>query len=135
MAGLMAQAKNLGLVNTTFGTENISDEELWNMYRRSKVFAYPSVYEGFGIPLIESLALGIPVVCADVPVFHEVSGGLAVFFDPYDVDDIAEKLKEALDNPTIPPKEKVHKHLEQFFWENIYKKFIQDLRVYATRTL
>ena len=135
MAELKALAERLGLVNTTFGTENISDEELWNMYRRSKVFAYPSTYEGFGIPLIESLALGIPVVCADVPVFHEVSGDFATFFDPYDVSDIAEKLKEALDNPVVPPKEKVQKHLKQFFWENIYKKFIEDLRAYAAHTL
>jgi len=135
MAELETQVKRLGLVNTTFGTENISDEELWNMYRRSRVFAYPSTYEGFGIPLIESLALGIPVVCSDIPVFHEVSGNLAVFFDPHDPDDIAEKLRRALSDPQIPSKEKVQKHLEQFFWENIYKKFIQDLRVYAARTL
>lgn len=134
MTELEAQAKRLGLTNTTFGTQSIPDEELWDMYRRSRVFAYPSTYEGFGIPLIESMALGIPVICADVPVFHEVSGEMATFFDPHSPSDIAEKLSGTLKNPIIPPKKKVQKHLEQFYWDNIYKKFAADLRDYATRT-
>lgn len=117
----------LGLTNTSITTENIPDEELWDLYRRSRIFAYPSVYEGFGIPLIEGLALDIPVVCTDMDVFHEVGSDFPLFFDSNNPSDIAEKIKTKLDDSSTPPPENIKKHLEQFFWENIYNKFVEDL--------
>ena len=119
-------AKSLGLTNTTFG-RIATDDELWNLYRQSRVSAFPSIYEGFGMPLVEGLALGIPTICSDIPVFHEVGGVLPTFFDPHNPEDIAEKLKDALENPRIPNADEVRKQTEQFFWENIYHKFIEDL--------
>jgi glycosyltransferase involved in cell wall biosynthesis len=130
---LIALKDELGLVNTSVTTENIPDSELWDLYRRSRVFAYPSVYEGFGIPLIEALALDIPVVCTDMDVFHEVGADFPLFFDPDNPADIAEKIKTTLENPTTPPPEKIKKHLEQFFWENIYQKFVSDLVLFTNR--
>jgi glycosyltransferase involved in cell wall biosynthesis len=124
---LVALKDELGLTNTSITTENIPDAELWNLYRRSRIFAYPSIYEGFGIPLIEALALDIPVVCTDMPVFHEVGADFPVFFDPNNPADIAEKIKRTLEDPSTPPTEVIRKHLEQFFWENIYRKFVDDL--------
>ncbi|MBP6924271.1 MAG: glycosyltransferase [Candidatus Pacebacteria bacterium] len=123
----------LGLTNTSITTENIPDSELWDLYRRSRVFAYPSVYEGFGIPLIEALALDIPVVCTDMNVFHEVGNTFASFFNPNDPADIAEKIKMALENPITPPAEKIRSHLEKFFWENIYNKFVEDLILFTEK--
>lgn len=125
---LVSLKEDLGLTNCTITTENIPDLELWQLYRRSRVFAYPSVYEGFGIPLIEALALDIPVVCTDMDVFHEVGDKFPLFFDPNNPTDIAEKIKSKLDNPTTPHSEEVRRHLEKFFWENIYTKFISDLK-------
>lgn len=120
-------AKSVGLTNTLF-TKIKDDNELWNTYRKSRVFAFPSIYEGFGIPLIEALALGVPVICSDVPVFHEVGDKFATYFDPYNPEDIAEKLKEQFSKPYLPPEKELRSHLEQFFWENIYKKFVEDLQ-------
>lgn len=130
---LVALKEELGLVNTSITTENIPDKELWELYRRSRVFAYPSVYEGFGIPLIEAMALDIPVVCTDMDVFHEVGGTFPVFFNPYDPVDIAEKIKAKLDNPTTPDPRAIKQHLEQFFWENIYTKFVSDLKEFSLK--
>ncbi len=130
LALLKEQAQKLGLENITF--TKINDErKVWEMYTKSKVFVSPSLYEGFGMPTIEALALGLPVVVSDIPVFHEVGGDLATYFDPLDPQDIAEKLKETLNNPIPPDYEKVKKHLEQFSWSNIYKKFIDDLLLYS----
>ena len=119
--------RELGLNNVEFG-KAVDDKTLWNLYRKSRVFAYPSTYEGFGIPTIEALALGVPAVISDVPVFHEVGGDLVTYFDPLDPKDIAEKIKVRLADGAVPPPEKVRAHLEQFFWENIYKKFVEDLQ-------
>ncbi len=122
--------KELGLTNVEFG-KSVDDKTLWNLYRKSRVFAYPSTYEGFGIPTIEALALGVPAVISDVPVFHEVGGDLVTYFDPLDPKDIAEKIKARLADGAVPPPEKVRAHLEQFFWENIYKTFVDDLQKFS----
>lgn len=127
-------AKTLGLVNTTFESVN-NDKLLWQYYRESKVFAYPSIYEGFGIPTIEALVLGIPVICSDIPVFHEVGGDLVTYFDPRDPDDIAEKLRTALKEQRTPSPERVKEHLQKFLWDNIYTKFRDDLQMFARKKL
>lgn len=126
-------SKELMLSHVTFQTLN-NDQELWKIYRQSRVFAYPSVYEGFGIPLIEALALGIPVVCADVPVFHEVGANLVDFFDPYSPEDIAEKIKTRLTDAKTPSYEKVRAHLLKFTWDEIYRVFVKDLNDFSART-
>ncbi|HVU79931.1 MAG TPA: glycosyltransferase family 1 protein [Candidatus Paceibacterota bacterium] len=122
---LEALCRELGLIHVTFSGGK-SDAELWQMYRRSRVFAYPSLYEGFGIPLIEALALEVPVAAADTQVFHEVGANLVSYFDPHDPDAIAACLKDLLDTPRVPAPEAVRAHLEKFFWENIYKKMVED---------
>jgi len=129
---LEALAKELGLTHTTFESVN-NDKLLWQYYRESKVFVYPSIYEGFGIPTIEALVLGIPVICSDIPVFHEVGGDLVTYFNPRDPHDIAEKLKAALATQTTPSPETVREHLQKFLWDNIFIKFEQDLRSFASR--
>lgn len=125
-AELEGLCKELGLANVTF-TGGKTDAELWEMYRKSRVFAFPSLYEGFGIPLIEAAALGVPAAVADVPVFHEVGGDLVTYFDGRDPEDIARVLREQLAKPFVPAPEAVRAQLEKFFWENIYKKMAEDL--------
>jgi glycosyltransferase involved in cell wall biosynthesis len=127
-------AKELGLTNTTFESVN-NDSLLWQYYRESEVFVYPSIYEGFGIPTIEALVLGIPVTCSDIPVFHEVGGDLVTYFNPRDPNDIAEKLERALQEQKVPSPQSVRDHLQKFVWDNIYTKFESDLRALAAKKL
>lgn len=121
-----ALAQSLGLKNATFGSIE-GDAALWDAYRESRLFVYPSIYEGFGIPLIEALALQTPVICSDTAVFHEVGDGFADYFDPKDPDDIADKIKSALSKERTHEYAKVRSYLEKFTWDNIYTKFVKDL--------
>ena len=62
--------------------EHVSDEELPDLYRGAAVFAYPSFFEGFGIPVLEAMASGTPVVASSHPSLDEASGDAAVRVDP-----------------------------------------------------
>ena len=62
----------------------VGDDELAVLYRDALALVFPSLYEGFGLPLIEGMAMGIPAVCSDIPVFREVAGDAALFAPPTD---------------------------------------------------
>ena len=67
----------------------VSREALESLYRRAAIFAFPSLDEGFGIPVLEALARGIPVLTSDASALREVAGDAAVLVDPRDLDSIA----------------------------------------------
>lgn len=69
------------------------DEELAVLYTQAEAFVFPTLSEGFGLPGLEAMACGCPVVCSDIPVLREVYGEAAEYFDPYDISDMAEKIK------------------------------------------
>ena len=76
-----------------FGLAN--DEQLINLYMHASALVFPSLMEGFGLPALEALALGCPVIVSDIPVFHEILGSNATYFNPRDPRDLAEKLASA----------------------------------------
>lgn len=125
-AALEEQVARLGLTAVRFITER-DEKKVWDYYTKSKVFVSPSLYEGFGMPTIEALALGLPVALSDITVFREVGGDLATYFDPRDSHDIAQKLSALLTHPTPPSRETVRAHLSQFTWDTIYAQFVKDI--------
>jgi glycosyltransferase involved in cell wall biosynthesis len=76
--------------------EQVSDDELPAIYRSAAVFAYPSSFEGFGMPIIEAMASGTPVVSSSHPSLDEASGDAAVRVDPEDPEAIAAGIEQAL---------------------------------------
>src|SRR5207249_9190708 len=77
----------------------VSDEELAALYRGARCLVYPSLYEGFGLPVIEAMACGTPVVTSRGGGTAEVAGDAAVLVDPLDIDAIAAGIEEALARP------------------------------------
>ncbi len=75
-------------------------DELVELYRGAAAVVFPSLYEGFGMPVVEAMACGAPVACANVTSLPEVAGDAARLFDPRDVDDIAAAVDEVLRNPS-----------------------------------
>jgi glycosyltransferase involved in cell wall biosynthesis len=87
----------LGLGDRVRLVENPDDDDLRRLYNHAVAYVFPSLHEGFGIPLLEAMACGTPVLAADTAVFREVAGAAALYFDPYDPDAIAAALEAVLD--------------------------------------
>jgi glycosyltransferase involved in cell wall biosynthesis len=77
----------------------VGDDDLWALYQGATVFAFPSRHEGFGLPVLEAMAQGTPVVCADIPALAEVAGEAVVRVSPSDTDAWAEAIGALLDDP------------------------------------
>jgi alpha-1,3-rhamnosyl/mannosyltransferase len=91
-AGIAAQTKLVGVV---------SDEALIHWYQRARLFVFPSLYEGFGLPVLEAMACGIPVVCSDSSSLPEVAGDAALLTDPRDVTQLSAAIARLLDDPIL----------------------------------
>ncbi len=79
----------------------ISETEKTILLSNAQALVFPSYYEGFGIPIIEAQQIGTPVLCSDIPVFKEVAGQGALFFDPDSTENISEILKKIFNNKTL----------------------------------
>lgn len=109
---------------------NVDNDELVKMYNESMIFVFSSFYEGFGLPVLESMACGTPVVCSSTTSLPEVGGDAVVYCDPYSVDDIKQKIKMVLNDEKLE-NEMIEKGLErvkQFTWEQSAKKHLEVFR-------
>lgn len=100
------------------------------LYRLAALLAFPSRYEGFGIPLLEAWATETPVAASDIPVFREVAGEAAVYFDPTRVDSFVETVYNVWQSPQIKEALLVagKKRLEFFEWKTSAEKMLSIYR-------
>ncbi len=96
VAKVRQMIQGLGLQERILLPGFIADEDLLALYSGAKVFVFPSLYEGFGLPVLEAMACGIPVVTSNVSALPEVVGDAAIQVDPYDVQALAEAIIEVL---------------------------------------
>ena len=97
----------------------LPDETLAILYRLAAVFVFPSLYEGFGLPPLEAMASGTPVVTSNVSSLPEVAGDAAVLVDPYDVGSIVAGIRLVLTNPSLANelRAKGIERSREFSWE------------------
>jgi glycosyltransferase involved in cell wall biosynthesis len=89
-------ARELGLERNIVFPDYVDASELEGLYALAGCFAFASINEGFGIPILEAMRRGVPVACARASALPEVAGDAARYFDPYDVADIGSALVELL---------------------------------------
>jgi glycosyltransferase involved in cell wall biosynthesis len=88
-----------GLTDRMIFTGYVSDDELPHWYQAATIFCYPSLYEGFGLPVLEAMACGTPVVTSNTSAIPELAGGAAVLADPTSITALAEALTALLGDP------------------------------------
>ena len=99
--GLMETIKGLKLESRVIFTGFVSEEEKPFLIAAARVFAYPSLYEGFGIPVLEALACGIPTVTSNVSSLPEVAGDAALTIDPHSVAELASALEKLISDEPL----------------------------------
>ena len=102
----------------------IAEEDKIALYKGAELFIFPSLYEGFGMPVLEAMASGIPVITSNISSLPEVAGKAAILVNPYDIVEIAKAIKNVIKNDKLK-KEMIEKGLKQarkFTWENSVKK-------------
>lgn len=82
-------------------TDYLSDDDLCALYSACAALVYPSIYEGFGLPPLEAMACGVPVIASRIPAIEEVVGQAARFFNPEDADDLTRSILEVLESEQI----------------------------------
>ena len=104
-------------------------EDVPSIYRASEAFIFPTLHEGFGLPVLEAMACGIPVVCSKIEPLLEVAGDAALFVDPYSPDGIAAGVFGALSDGTMRNQliQKGLARAKQFTWESTARTTLQFL--------
>jgi glycosyltransferase involved in cell wall biosynthesis len=126
---LLKQMETLNLQNDVIFTGYVSEAELAEIYNAVDLFVFPSLYEGFGMPPLEAMACGTPVITSNTSSLPEVVGDAAIIADPYDVNKFAEEMYELLMNESLKEEmiKKGLKRSKMFSWDTSAKR---TLKVY-----
>lgn len=98
---LQAKIEDYGLKDHVWVLKYVSNEELGQIYKKAAMLCFPSLFEGFGMPLVEAMASGCPVACSNTTSLPEVVGDAALLFDPKDPDQIADCIFSILTDETV----------------------------------
>ncbi len=127
---IFARVEALGLEEHVRFLENVTDEDLPALYGGAALLAMPSFYEGFGLPALEAMACGTPVVVSDRGSLPEVAGDAAVVVDPDSPKAIAAGMAQVLQDPALRDRlrEKGLTHAARFTWEETARKTLEVYR-------
>ncbi len=115
----------LGIAHRVHFLDYVSDEDLPFLYNNAEAFVFPSLCEGFGIPLLEAMASGCPVVTSNLSSMPEIVGEAGLLVDPYDENSITKSLEQALNTDwQNKVREKGLKRVKNFSWEKAAKETI-----------
>lgn len=125
--------RKFGLSQHIITFENIPDDDLAYFYNLASLFVFPSLFEGFGLPPLEAMACGTPVVCSRAASLPEVVGDAALLVDPSDIDALAGAIRSMLSDESLRNdfREKGLKRAARFTWERTAMETIQVYRHFA----
>lgn len=127
LPSMQQQVQRLGLEASVKVADRLNDAELATVYRGAAGLVYPSLQEGFGLPIVEAMACGTPVISSDIEAIHETAGDdNAILRDPLDAGAIADAMLRILD-PNGPGKQLRARgiaHASQFDWDKVAERIV-----------
>jgi glycosyltransferase involved in cell wall biosynthesis len=126
---IMGAPKKFGVEERVKFLEKVSDEDLPSLYKHAEFFILPSLYEGFGLPVLEAMSYGCPVITSNISSLPEAGGDAALYVDPKDVKDITEKMNRLLEDDKLRRElsEKGKEQIKKFSWEKSAKEVLAVL--------
>ena len=110
----------------------VPDTDLPSLYAKAECFCLPSLYEGFGLPVLEAMAVGCPVVVSNSSSLPEIAGKAGIYVDPQDVDSIAKGIDTAIKEKNTPKgKERIQQgygQTKKFTWEKAAQETLRVLK-------
>lgn len=130
---IVEEISKLGIGDSVMTIGYVTDQELIGLYNRAALFVYPSLYEGFGLPILEAMACGVPVVTSNVTCIPEVAGDAALLMDPLSEAELSAAMLRIIDNHELADslKSRGLVRSKQFSWRTaaeqtaeIYARFV-----------
>lgn len=111
-------------------TDFVSEEKLDILYKNAALFVFPSLCEGFGLPPLEAMKRGVPVVSSNAACLPEILGEAAIYFNPIDIGDMSEKIKFTLLNHRVKKEliQKGYKQAGKYSWIKMTKETLNIYR-------
>jgi glycosyltransferase involved in cell wall biosynthesis len=125
---LRGRADALGVADDVRFPTWVSDAELEGLWSIARAFVFPSLYEGFGLPVLEAMARGVPVACSNASSLPEVAGEAALLFDPHDEQAIAEAISRVLTDETLRARLRAlgTAQVQRFTWERAAQRTLES---------
>lgn len=130
---ILESPRKFGIEDKVKFFHDVSSEDLPTFYKNAQVFILPSLYEGFGLPVVEAMYYGCPVITSNVSSLPEAGGDAALYVDPENVSDIAEKMEKVLGSDSLRKEmiEKGKEHVKKFSWEKAASQTLNVLEEVA----
>jgi glycosyltransferase involved in cell wall biosynthesis len=121
------RAEQLGIADRVDLLGHVDDDTLTALYRGAHLFVYPTLYEGFGLPVVEAMASGVPVITSNSSALKEVAEGYAQLVDPLDIDQMAREIAQCLEDPQHRDalSRLGRRRAEDFLWEKTAERTLE----------
>jgi glycosyltransferase involved in cell wall biosynthesis len=128
---IFATVKQEGIENSVVFTDFVTEEQKWTLYQNAIASVFPSTYEGFGIPAIESMKVGTPVIVSNIPPFKEVVQDCGLFIDPQNESNFCQKMIEITNPKTRQLYSKLGQtQADKFTWQSTAKSVLSVFEKY-----
>lgn len=127
---LQRKVREAGISENVFFLGYVGAEHMPDLYRGARALLFPSLHEGFGFPLLEAMACGCPVLASNLSSMPEVCGEAALYFDPFSVEDMEEKIRLFASQPEVSSglKAKGLERVKMFSWERTAMQLQQIIK-------
>ncbi|MEW6002589.1 MAG: glycosyltransferase family 1 protein [Nitrospirota bacterium] len=127
---IISYPEELGIKGDVIFTRYVDEKLLLSLYNHASIFIYPSLYEGFGLPPLEAMACGVPIIISDIQPLRELTGDAALAFDPKEAEGLMDLIDKLISSESLRSEmiQRGLRKVREYSWENVAALTIQTYR-------